>query len=50
MKIRLKRILAKIFTFLTSRDSNETWLHLETRRSINLENLEALKKLRIKNF
>ncbi len=43
-------LLAKIFTRLKGRDNNEMWLNLEARRSINLENLEALKKLRIKNF
>lgn len=46
----ITNFLAKVFTHLSSRDTKETWTHLEARRSINLENLEALKKLRIKNF
>ena len=49
MRTRISNFLAKIFTFLSRRDSKETWMHLEARRSINLENLEALKKLRIRN-
>lgn len=46
----LRNTLAKLITYLSRRDNKETWMHLEARRSINLENLESLKKLRIKNF
>lgn len=46
----LRNTLAKLITFLSRRDNKDTWVHLEARRSINLENLESLKKLRIKNF
>ncbi|MBC7713111.1 MAG: hypothetical protein H7177_07215 [Rhizobacter sp.] len=46
----MTNLLAKIFTFISRRDNKETWSHLEARRSTNLENLEYLKKLRIKNF
>lgn len=50
MWTKFSNFLAKIFTMLSAGDSKETFNHLEARRSINLENLEALKKLRIKNF
>ena len=46
----ITNLTAKLFTFLSGRDTKETWSQLEARRSVNLENLEALKKLRIKNF
>lgn len=50
MWTRFTNILAKIFKFLSASDTKETFTHLEARRSINLENLEVLKKLRIKDF
>lgn len=45
---------ANLFELLISRfvksDTKETWTLLEMRRKANLENLEDLKKLRLKNF
>lgn len=50
MWTKLSNLIATILKRLSASDSKETWIHLEARRSTNLENLEALKKLRIKNF
>ncbi len=35
---------------LSRRETKETWSLLEMRRKTNLENLEDLKKLRLRNF
>jgi hypothetical protein len=43
------RLIQKVLVF-SSRDNKETWTLLEMRRKANLENLEDLKKLRLKNF
>lgn len=50
MWTKITNLVARIFTFFSGRDTKETWIHLELRQRHNLENLEALKKLRIKNF
>ena len=46
----LNNLLAKFFTRISTQDSKDTWALLEMRQKSNLENLEDLKKLRIKNF
>jgi hypothetical protein len=50
MWIRLTNFIVKFLTYISKHDNKETWSHLEARRNIDLENLEDLKKLRIKNF
>jgi hypothetical protein len=46
----LLNLLDKLFMRLSKHDSKETWVLLEMRQKANLENLEDLKKLRIKEF
>lgn len=46
----LNNLLSKLFMRISKNDTNETWSLLEMRQKANLENLEDLKKLRIKNF
>ncbi len=43
-------LLTKFMNTISKRDTKETWNLLEMRQRTNLENLEDLKKLRIKNF
>lgn len=43
-------LLTKIMKKISNHDNKETWNLLEMRQRTNLENLEDLKKLRIKNF
>lgn len=45
-----KNLIAILFMRISKHDSKETWDLLEMRQRSNLENLEDLKKLRIKNF
>lgn len=46
----LNNLLEKFFMRISKHDTKETWTLLEMRQKANLENLEDLKKLRIKNF
>lgn len=46
----LNNLLAVFFMRISKHDCKETWTLLEMRQKSNLENLEDLKKLRIKNF
>lgn len=50
MWLYLNNLLSKLFMRISKNDTNETWSLLEMRQKTNLENLEDLKKLRIKNF
>jgi hypothetical protein len=43
-------LFTRLLTRISKKDNNETWVFLEMRHKTNLENLEYLKKLRIKNF
>lgn len=46
----LNKLFSNFFMRISKHDSKETWTLLEMRQKSNLENLEDLKKLRIKNF
>lgn len=46
----LSQLIDFIINKLSKRETKETWNLLEMRRKANLENLEDLKKLRLKNF
>ncbi len=46
----LNKLFSNFFMRISKHDSQETWTLLEMRQKSNLENLEDLKKLRIKNF
>ncbi len=46
----LYNMIDRLISRFVKHDTKETWVLLETRRKINLENLEDLKKLRLKNF
>lgn len=50
MWLYLNNLLSKFIVRISKHDSKETWVLLEMRQNANLENLEDLKKLRIKNF
>lgn len=47
---RVFLLLKRIFLRQFDNDNQQTWIDLEMQYKRNLENLEYLKKLRIKNF
>lgn len=47
---RLHDLFERLISLFVKHDTKETWALLEMRRKANLENLEDLKKLRLKNF
>lgn len=47
---RLYNLFESLLSRFVKNDTKETWTLLEMRRKANLENLEDLKKLRLKNF
>jgi hypothetical protein len=47
---RLFNLISKLIAKLSRHETKEMWSLLEARRSINLDNLEYLKKLRISKY
>jgi hypothetical protein len=50
MMLKISNFFAKVFMRFSKADNKETWHLLEMQHRSNLENLEDLKKLRIKYF
>ena len=50
MWTRIKDLLAIVFARISNRDSKEAFHELEAKKSMNLDNLEYLRSLRIKKL